>query len=78
MDDLPTLETIQKVIAHYHDKHIDKLKLGCTLLNVANFCLSKSTDANFYRFTEGDEDLLEKVRKCCWWSIYHFYTKRSR
>ena len=36
------------------------LKLGGTLPNLANICLHKSTDAKFYPFTEGDEDLLEK------------------
>ena len=58
-----TLEALQKLIAFYLDKHIDMLKLGCTLLNLANICLQKSTDANFYPFTEADEDLLEKIRE---------------
>ena len=39
------------------------LKLGCTLPNLANICLHKSTDASFYPFTEGDKDLLEKIRE---------------
>ena len=39
------------------------LKLGCTLPNLANICLHKSTDAKFYPFTEGDKDLLEKIRE---------------
>ena len=54
---------MQKMIAFYHDKDIDMLKLGCTLLNLANICLHKSTDAKFYPFTEGDRDLLEKNRE---------------
>ena len=33
------------------------LKLGCTLPNLANVCLHKSTDAKLYPFTEGDKDL---------------------
>ena len=33
------------MIAFYHDKDIDMLKLGCTLPNLANICLHKSTDA---------------------------------
>ena len=49
------------MIAFYHDKDIDMLKLGCTLPNLANICLHKSTDAKFYPFTEGDKDLLEKI-----------------
>ena len=44
---VPTLEAMQKMIAFYHDKDIDMLKLGCTLPNLANICLHKSTDANF-------------------------------
>ena len=40
------------------------LKLGCSSLpNLANICLHKSTDANFYPFTEGDKDVLEKIRE---------------
>ena len=62
-DVVPTLEAMQKMIAFYHDKDIDILKLGCTLPNLANICLRKSTDAKFYLFTEGDEDLLEKIRE---------------
>ena len=30
---------------------------------MANICLHKSTDAKFCPFTEGDEDLLEKIRQ---------------
>ena len=39
------------------------LKLGCTLPNLANICLHKSTDAKFYPFTEADKDLLEEIRE---------------
>ena len=60
-DVVPTLEARQKIIAFYHDKDIDMLKLVCTLRNLANICLQKSTDAKFYPFTEADKDLLEKI-----------------
>ena len=50
------------MIAFYHDKDIDMLKLG-TLPNLANSCLHKSTDAKIYPFAEGDKDLLEKTRE---------------
>ena len=60
---VPTLEALQKMIAFYHDKDIDMLKLGYTSPNLANICLHKSTDAKFYPFTEGDKDLLEKIRE---------------
>ena len=39
------------------------LKLGCTLPNLANSCLHKSTSAKFYPFTETDEELLQKIRE---------------
>ena len=62
-DVVPTLKAMQKMIASYHDKGIDMLKLGCTLPNLANISLHKSTDAKFYPFKEGDKDLLEKNRE---------------
>ena len=49
-DVVPTLETMQKMIKFYHDKGIDLLKLGCTLPNLANICLHKSTNRKFYPF----------------------------
>ena len=62
-DVVPTLEAVQKMLAFYHKKGIDKLKLGCTLPNLANICLHKPTSAKFYPFTETDEDLLQKFRE---------------
>ena len=60
---VPTLEAKQKMIGFYHDKDIDKLKLGYILPNLANICLNIYNDAKFYPFTERDEDLLEKNRE---------------
>ena len=62
-DVVPTLGAMQKMIEFYHNKEIDMLKLGCTLPNLANICLHKSTDSKFYPFTESDKDLLEKIRE---------------
>ena len=62
-DVVPTLEAMQKMIECYHNKGIDMLKLGCTLPNLANICLHKSTDSNFYPFTESEKDLLKKIRE---------------
>ena len=62
-DVVPTLEAMQKVLAFYHKKGIVMLKLGCTLPNLANICLHKSTSAKFYPFTETDKDLLQKFGK---------------
>ena len=59
---MPTLKAMQKMIAFYHDKTINMLKLGCIVPNLANICLRKSTYAKFYAFMEGDEDFLEKTR----------------
>ena len=60
---IQTLEAMRKMIDFYHNKGIDMLKLGCTLPNLANICLHKSTRAKFYSFTETDKDLLEKIRE---------------
>ena len=73
-DVVPTLEAMQKWIAFYHDKDIDMLKLGCTLPNLANICLHKSTDAKFYPFTEGNKDRLEKKPRDV---VGGFYTQSS-
>ena len=54
---------MQKMLAFYHKKEIDMLKLGCTLPNLANICLHKSTSAKFYPLTETDKDLLQKIRE---------------
>ena len=62
-DVVPTLEAMQKTIAFHHDKDIDMLKLSCTLLNLANFCLHKSADPKLYAFTERDKEFLEKNRE---------------
>ena len=62
-DVVPTPEAMQKMTEFYHNKGIDMLKLGCTLPNLANICLPKSTDSKFFPFTESDKDLLEKIRE---------------
>ena len=58
-----TLEAMHKLIEFYHNKGIDMLKLRCTLPNLANICLHKTTDSHFYPFTKSDNDLLEKIRE---------------
>ena len=62
-DVVPTLETMQKMIAFYQNKDIVILKLSFTLPILGNICLHKSTAAKFYPFTEGDENFLEKIRE---------------
>ena len=61
-DVVPTLQAMKKMMKFYHDQKIDMLKLGCTLPNLANICLHKSTDRKFYPFIEADKDLHEKIR----------------
>ena len=51
------------MIEFYHKKGIGILKLGCTLPNLANICLHKSTDSKLYPFTMSDNDWLEKIRE---------------
>ena len=55
-DVVPTLEAMQKMMEFYHNKGIDRLKLGCTLPNLANICLHKSTYNKLYPFAEADKD----------------------
>ena len=62
-DVVPTLEAVQKTMEFYHNKGIDMLKLGCTLPNLANICLHKSTNHKFFPFVESDKDLLDKIRE---------------
>ena len=62
-DAVPTLEAMQKIVQFYHNKGIDMLKLGCTLPNLANICLHKSTNYKFHPFCESDKDLCEKIRE---------------
>ena len=49
-DVVPTLEAMQKMMEFYHNKGIDMLKLGCTLPNLANICLHRSTNSKFLSF----------------------------
>ena len=62
-DVVPTLEAMQKMLAFYHKKGIDMLKLGCAFPNLVNICLHKSTSAKFYPFTETDKVFLQKIRE---------------
>ena len=65
------------MIAFYHDKDIDLLKLGCTLPNLANIRLHKSTDAKIYPFTEGDKELLDKFQEDVVGGLSIFFTLKA-
>ena len=54
---------MQKMLAFHHKKGIDQLMLWCTLRNLPNLCLHKSTSAECYPFTETDNDLLQTFRE---------------
>ena len=62
-DVVPTLEAMQYMIQFYHNKRIDMLKFGCTLPNLANICLHKSTNYKFFPFCESYKDLCEKIKE---------------
>ena len=47
----------------YHNKGIDMLKLGCTLPNLANLCLHKSTITSFIHFAIVIKIYVKKVEK---------------
>ena len=69
-DVVPTLEAMQKIIEFYH-KGIDMLKLGCTLPNLASFCLHKSRDSKFILLQSRIKICL---RRYAWRSFYCLYT----
>ena len=62
-DVVPTLEAMQNMIQYHHNKWIDMLKLGCTLPNLENKCLHKSTNYMFYPIWESEKELGEKIRE---------------
>ena len=68
-----TLEAMQKMIAFYHDKGIGLVKLGCTLPNLVNISLHKSTDAKWYPFTEGEKTFWRKFEKMLLLVVYQSF-----
>ena len=52
---------MQEMLASYHKKGIDMLKLGCTLPNLKSTYLHKSSSTKFYPFTETNKDLLQEI-----------------
>ena len=64
-DVVPTLEAMHKMIEFYHQKEIDMLKLGCTLPNLANICLHKSTDSKFYLSLKATKTGWRRFVKIC-------------
>ena len=76
-DVVPTVEAMQKMIAFYHKKGTDMLKLGCTLPRRANIGLHKSTGAKFYPFTEIDTELLQKIREYMVGGPPIFFTRKA-
>ena len=68
---------MQKMIELYHNRGIDMLKLGCTLPNLVNICLHKSTDSKFYPFTESEKDLLEKIREDMVGGPFIIFTRKA-
>ena len=69
---VPTLEAMQKILAFYHKKRIDMLKLGCILPNLAKIWLHKSTSAIFYPITETIKTCCKKFEKIWWVFLLSF------
>ena len=65
------------MIEFYHQNEIDMLKLGCTLLNLANIYQHKSTDSKFYPLTESDKGLLEKICENMVGGLSFFFTRKA-
>ena len=70
------LGAMQKVVHFHHKMEIDMLNLGCTLPNLANIRLHKSTAASFCPFTKSDKDSLEKNVKT-WLVDLPFFLQRK-
>ena len=58
-DVIRTLQAMQKGLLFITKKELT----WCTLPNLTNNCLQKSTSAKFYPFTETDKNLLQKCRE---------------
>ena len=52
---------MQKLADFHHKKGIDMLKLECTLQNLAIIFLHNSTNAEYFPFTESNNDLPKKI-----------------
>ena len=59
----PNTQSNAKMLAFYHKKGADMLKLGCTIPKLAQICHHKSTSAKFYPLTETDRNLVQKIRE---------------
>ena len=67
----------KKMMEFYQNKGIDMLKLGCTLLNLANICLHKSTNQKFFPFVEADKDLHDKIREDMTGGLSILFTRKA-
>ena len=53
------------------------LKLVCTIPNLLNICLPKSTNETSYSFSESDRDLCEKIREDMTGGPYIVFTRKA-
>ena len=53
------------------------LKHGCTTPNTAIMCLHKYTHTKFYRTTEAEKDLLEKIREGDFGGSFIVFTRKA-
>ena len=62
-DVVPTPKAMQKLLAFYHKKRNDIVNIGCTLSNLANSCLHKSTGAVFIHSLNPKKTCCKKIRE---------------
>ena len=74
---IPTLDAMQKMMEFYHNKGIDMLKLGCTILNLANICLHKSANQKNFPFVGSDKDIHDKIREDMTGGLYFVFTRKA-
>ena len=67
---------MQEMLASYHKKGTDMLKLGCTLPNLASTYLHKSTSTKFYPFTETNKDLLQEIGEDMVGGLFIVFTRK--
>ena len=74
-DVVPKLDAMQKMIQFHHNKGIDMVKLGCTLPNLANIRVNKSTNDKLYPFCESERFVQKNTRRHDRWTFNCIHSK---
>ena len=72
-EDADPTESMQKMVDFYHKKRMAIEKLGCTLPNLANNCLQKSTKEVLSLHTERQGLAGKNMQRHRWWTIHCVY-----